>query len=157
MRRHGDQLKRKLRALYKKLGIPFRYLYVMERGERGALHHHILIPDGAQVKELRKLWPYGRIHVDPLDDSGQYRRLAAYFVKYAAKTRKTDERLMKRYYESSRNLDMPKVKRIVVRRKTFQKVPRERKGYYLDKDTEKYYIDRNGFEVMKYTLVKLQI
>ena len=33
--------------------------------------------------------------MDPLDSSGQYRKLASYFVKYAVKTRKTDEKLMK--------------------------------------------------------------
>lgn len=157
IKKHGNDLKRKLRTLYKKLGLPLKYIYVVERGGRGALHHHILIPDGASVKELRKLWPYGRIHVAPLDDSGQYRKLAAYFIKYAVKTRKTDAFLMKKYYESSRNMVMPKVKRIVIRRKTFRKTPQEQKGYYLDKDTEQHYIDRNGFEGMRYTLVRLQI
>lgn len=157
IRKHGNDLKRKLRTLYKKLGIPLKYIYVVERGARGALHHHILIPDGASIKELRKLWPYGRIHVDPLDGSRQYRRLAAYFIKYAIKTKKTDKSLMKQYYEPSRNMDKPKIKKIIIHRKTFQKVPQERKGYYLDKDTEQHYIDRNGFEGMRYTLVKLQI
>ena len=157
IRKHGNDFKRKLRTRYKKLGIPLRYIYVVERGERGALHHHILIPDGASVKELRKLWPHGRIHVDPLDGSRQYRRLAAYFIKYAVKTRRTDKSLMKQYYEPSRNLKKPKVKKIIIHRKTFRKIPQERKGYYLDKDTEQHYIDRNGFEGMRYTLVKLQI
>lgn len=157
IRKHGDGFKRRIRALYKKLGIPLKYVYVVERGERGALHHHILIPDGAPIKELRKLWPHGRIHVAPLDESRQYRRLAAYFIKYAVKTRKTDKSLMKQYYEASRNMKKPKIKKTIIHRKTFRPAPQPKKGYYLDKDTEQHYIDRNGFEGMSYTLVKLQI
>lgn len=157
LKRHGEKLKRDLRRLYQKKGMALKYIYTMERGSKGAMHHHILIQDGATVQELRKIWPYGRVHIKPLDDTGQYRKLAAYFIKYAVKTRNTDRRLMRRYYDSSKNLRMPVIRKIIVRRKTFRKEPAMKKGYWLDKDTEQHYIDRNGFEVMRYTLVKLQI
>lgn len=155
MREHGDRLKRDLRRLYKKKGLDLKYMYVIERGSRGALHHHILINAGADLKELQELWPHGRIHVDPLDSSGQYRKLASYFVKYAVKTRKTDEKLMNRYCETSRNLVKPPVEKIVVHRRHWRREVPQKKGYYLDKDTEQHYIDQFGFEAMKYTLVKI--
>jgi hypothetical protein len=155
MRSHGDKLKRDLRRIYRKKGIELKYMYVMERGSRGAMHHHILISAGADLEELRKIWPYGRIHVDPLDGSGQYRKLASYFIKYAIKTRHTDEKLMNRYCETSRNLVHPPVKKVLVHRKHWRREVPARKGYYLDKDTEQHYIDQFGFEAMKYTLVRI--
>ena len=64
-----------------KEGKPFKYVLVTEVGKRGALHHHIVM-NQVPTEWIRTAWPKGRIDIRPLDDTGQYSRLAEYFAKY---------------------------------------------------------------------------
>ncbi len=62
---------RSLRTECKKAGTELKYVHVMEIGEKGARHHHLII-NNIDIKVLTKLWKFGRPHIHPLDDSGQY-------------------------------------------------------------------------------------
>ena len=154
---HGRKLKQALRKLYKKLGLELKYIYVVERGTKGALHHHIVINQGAAIRELRELWSYGRIHIDPLDDTGNYAKLANYFIKYSLKTRQSGEegeKLMSRWFDHSDNLIMPETEREPLWRGKVTEEPRPKKGYYVDRDSIRFYITKENFPVLECIYVK---
>nr|DAW84998.1 MAG TPA: protein of unknown function DUF1424 [Caudoviricetes sp.] len=146
-----------LRKLFGKLGIPFRYIWVGERGERGAEHIHMVMT-GIDIRMLQPIWPYGYVTCANLDPSGSYRKLAAYFIKYSDKTMKTEGRLQGKRYNPSHGLIHPEPEKTRIRkRKTFRaddiKVPA---GWYLERDTVECGIsDVTGYEYLYYTLVML--
>lgn len=84
MRADADDFLKEMRKLYKSLGLVFKYIHVMEIGKKGALHHHLVIntPDEVSQRAITKAWKgRGRTHFNPLDDTGQYAKLAAYLIK----------------------------------------------------------------------------
>ncbi|MEE1054396.1 MAG: hypothetical protein U0L36_00990 [Acutalibacteraceae bacterium] len=157
---------RECRKLYKKQGLEFKYIHVMEIGKRGARHHHLVV-NHIDVKVLQQAWykayeGHNRVKVFPLDDTGQYADLAAYFIKYSDAHLKDDkeERLQGKRWAASKNLVKPEpVYEIVTHRSWYRCEPKAKKGYYIDKKrTEKgitspeYY----GYGYFKYTMVQLE-
>ena len=58
---------RRLARVYKKYGVPFRYLATGHRGEKsGRYNYHILVPGGVPVADIIAAWGLGRCNVDPL-------------------------------------------------------------------------------------------
>ena len=156
---------REMRKQYKKAGKEFKYIHVMEIGERGARHHHLVI-NKIDVEIIQAAWykayeGHSRIKVHPLDDSGQYADLAAYFIKYSDKHLKADDegRLQGKRWAASKNLVRPEPKyEIVTQRSYFRCEAKAKKGYCVDeKRTSKgvhspeYY----GYGYFRYTLIKL--
>ena len=80
MLKQKDKLIRDLRKQYKKIGKEFKYVYVLETGDKGARHIHMVI-ENIDTKAIKKCWDRGRIHIRLLDDTGQYGKLASYLVK----------------------------------------------------------------------------
>lgn len=157
MRRDADTFIKALRRAYQRAGLQLKYIYVAERGKRGALHHHMVINGGVDLKILKDLWKKGWITIKPLSDTGQYRKLAEYFVKWSHDAMKNDgERIHGKHWNGSKNLIHPiPVKEVVKSRKRFQARPRERKGYYVDKDSIQQGIhEKTGYEFFCYTLIK---
>ncbi len=155
-RQQARQLLKRLRKAYKAAGIPFRYVWVAERGERGAAHIH-MVQSGIGLEQIRSLWGYGYITVKPMDASGSYHKLAAYFMKYSDKTMHTEGRLQGKRYNVSKNLVRPVPEKTRVRKKRrFDpdniRIPA---GWYLDKETVEFGIQENGYEFLRYTLVML--
>lgn len=150
------QLLKRLRKMYQKAGIPFRYIWAGERGERGAEHIHMVQSGGFTLGELAKVWPYGWITGRPMDESGSYHKLAAYFIKYSETTMKTEGRLRGKRYNPSQNLIRPVPDKDKVKKTNFDPgaipVPQ---GYYLDKDTVEFGVQKNGYKFLEYTLVLL--
>lgn len=150
-------LLKSLRKMFGKMGVPFRYIWVGERGERGAEHIHMVMT-GIDIRMLQPLWPYGYVTCVNLDPSGSYRKLAAYFIKYSDKTMRTEGRLQGKRYNPSHGLIHPEPEKTRIRkRKTFHaddiKVPA---GWYLERDTVECGIsDVTGYEYLYYTLVML--
>lgn len=146
-----------LRKLFGKMGVPLRYIWVGERGERGAEHIHMVMT-GIDIRMLQPIWPYGYVTCANLDPSGSYRKLAAYFIKYSDKTMRTEGRLQGKRYNPSHGLIHPEPEKTRIRkRKTFRaddiKVPA---GWYLERDTVECGIsDVTGYEYLYYTLVML--
>lgn len=86
------------------------------KGERGAAHIHIVVNGINNISHIiRDLWEKGWISIKPLDKSGQYRKLAGYFIKYSDKTMKTEQGFINKRYCSSRNLHIPEPEKRVIR------------------------------------------
>lgn len=123
MKTDAERFLRLLRKAYKSLGRELKYVHVMEIGSRGARHHHLVI-NAIDIGIIQKCWTHGRIHVHPLDDSGDYAMLALYLLKYSNETVGTTDALQKKRWNSSRNLIHPEPKKRVVTRSWFRKEAR---------------------------------
>ena len=147
---------RRARNLYRKEGLPFKYVSAMERGQRGEhkIHFHIVV-NYMDPRKLSAIWPWGRIKFMPLDDSGQYGALASYIIKRTSKTFRAGEGFKKRYNPSS-NLVIPKPVNKKISRNRWLLEPRARKGYYIEKEKTFNGISRvNGYPMQFYSMVKL--
>lgn len=153
LHKQEQKLLRDLRKIYKKENAVFKYVWTAEVGKRGGAHIHMVV-SSIDIRLLKNIWPYGWTTIKPMDSSGQYRRLAEYFIKYFQKTRDTDEQMQKKSYNPSKNLIRPVPKKKPMRGKKFSceiKVPR---GWYLDKDSVRQGITADGYEFLYYTIIK---
>lgn len=155
MKKDTEKLLRKLRKLYKAEGKVLKYVWVAERGERGAAHVHMVLNE-IEAHKLKDCWDKGFITIKPMDDDGNYRRLAAYFIKYSDKTMKTEEGLGGKRYNSSKNLKIPQPeKRTVSSRNAYSHSIVVPSGWYLDRDSiREAWHEVTGFMYFTYTLVK---
>lgn len=156
---------RQIRKAYRRNGKELKYIHVMEIGSRGSRHHHLVI-NNIDVAAVMAAWPYARAQIFPLDDSGQYGKLAAYFIKYSSTHLKddTEAKLQGKRWNCSRNLIRPQTKiKIISNRSWFRteaKVPSKyAKEYYLDKESvscgvssEEYF----GYGYLRFTLIRLR-
>ncbi len=149
-----DKLLRDIRKEYKAVGDVAKYVWVAEVGERGATHVHMVL-NTIEIARLKKCWDKGWIDIKPLDDSGQYRKLASYFVKYSEKTMKTCEGFSGRRYNSSKNLKIPQPTKTTVRSKNaYNHTIEKPQGWYLDKDSvAESWHEVTGFMYFTYTLI----
>lgn len=142
---------RKIRGEYRKQGVELRYLRNIEVGTKGAWHIHIIvnrIPDADLI--LKNAWDYGGVNFQLLYEKGEFAELAAYITK----TPDTDPRLKEARYHASQNLPVPEPEedRLVY----WKKEPREKKGYYIDKET--FHEGKNpvtGYRYRYYTMIRL--
>lgn len=149
-----DKLIRSLRSIYRAAGKELKYVWVPEVGERGAVHVHMVL-NAVEISQLKKIWKKGWIDIKPLDDSGQYRKLASYFVKYSEKTMKTCEGFSGKRYNSSKNLKIPIPTKTTVRsRNAYNHTIEIPRGWYLDKDSvAEAWHEVTGFMYFTYTLI----
>ena len=156
MKKDAERFLRRMRAAFRREGREMKYIHVMEVGARGARHHHIVI-NHIDTKTVQKYWDKGRVHIHPLDESGQYRQLASYLIKYSDRMLHEDGRLMGKRWYASRNLRQPKVTRRIIKSKTIRPDPTPRRGYYIDQDTVRYGVSGyNGYPYLTYTLVRIK-
>lgn len=155
LRSDAEKLLRKLRQIYKKDGKELKYVWVAERGERGAAHIHMVVNE-IEARKLKDCWDKGWITIKPMDDSGQYAKLASYFVKYSEKTMKTEEGFGGRRYNSSKNLKIPEPeKKTVSSRNAYSHNIQIPSGWYLDRDSvAEAWHEVTGFMYFTYTLIK---
>lgn len=155
---------REVRKICKKLGITFKYIHVMEIGEHGSRHHHLIV-NKMDIDILQRAWAKAyegnnRIKVFPLDDSGNYAKLASYLIKYTSKHLKDDDRLQGKRWASSKNLVRPVTKkRIITNRDWYRTEPKAKKGYYVDLDSVEVGItspEYFGYGYFRYTMVRLE-
>lgn len=148
----------KMRKEYKKLGAILKFIHVTEYKSK-AIHHHILINniDNANVlKIIRTLWKWGNPKTTPLDGTGQYKKLAEYFIKETQNTFREPGGQRQRY-TPSRNLIRPEAKWKIEKGEKWTKNPKVPRGYYLDAET--LYNGVNPFtgrEYQKYMLISLE-
>lgn len=154
LRKDIDKLLRKFRTLYKKQSKVLKYVWVAEVGERGAVHIHAVVNE-IETSQLKNVWSKGWISIKPLDSSGQYRKLASYFVKYSTKTKKTEKEITGRYYNSSKNLIIPEPKKEVVSgRNAYNHKITVPSGWYLDKESVvEAWHEVTGYMYFTYTLI----
>lgn len=149
---------RTLRREYKKRGEELKYIITTEYKNK-AIHHHLIL-NGIEAnvnKIVRDCWKWGSPHFTPLDDTGQYKELAAYFIKETAKTYKENDSGAKQRYSCSRNLIKPVTKVMIIKKADkWLDDPKPKKGYYIDKDTVYNGVNPfNGRPIQYYTMVKL--
>lgn len=151
----AEKLLRKLRQIYRKEGKELKYVWVAERGERGAAHIHMVVNE-IEARKLKDCWDKGWITIKPMDDSGQYAKLASYFVKYSEKTMKTEEGFGGKRYNSSKNLKIPEPeKKTVSSRNAYSHNIQIPSGWYLDRDSiAEAWHEVTGFMYFTYTLIK---
>ena len=146
---------RKIKNAYKKSGLEFKYVYVKEIGPKGSKHLH-MVCNRADLDLISKNWSYGFIHVDVLSSNGQYAKIAEYFIKYANKTEQTEGTLIGKRWYGSRNLLKPKISKRIIKNKKFKEDPKDKKGFYVDKNSISYGISElTGYEYFTYTLIKI--
>lgn len=149
-----DKFLRNLRALYKREGKVLKYVWVPEMGERGAVHIHIVI-NNIEALKVKNLWNKGWITLKPLDNDGQYRRLANYFIKYSDKAMKTEESISSRRYNASKNLIIPEPeKKVVMGRNAYNHTICVPEGWCIDKDSiVEAWHEVTGYMFFTYTLI----
>lgn len=164
----------KLRTAYKKEGVPFKFIYRMEMGERGGIHIHILVNRlyGCKVNTdilIQKAWKVGLVYFESLYETGGYAALAAYIVKKPKKEEikgqlslfPEEERKKLLSISTSRNLKRPQPERKKYSHWTMKRIlqggPKPTPGYYIDEDS--IYSGVNpytGMSYLHYTEVRIR-
>lgn len=153
---------RKLRKVYAEWGIEFKYIKRTAYGERGGIHHHVILPQGEKFKEITILWKeYIKSTRDArppdcraLYDTGEYSSLAAYIVKQPM-YQENDGYIKK--WIGSRNLKKPveEPPKDIYEIK-WKEPPIARAGYYIDIDSIRAGCNPvNGRPYLFYRMVKL--
>ena len=141
---------RKLRTLYRRVDVEFKYISpAIDYGRRP--HLHMLLPQGVALSDIHEAWPFGRIHIKLLDESGSYYKLAEYIFNHGG------EDYRGKRWNQSKNLKTPVEKVREVKANAWREEPAAPKGYMIDKT---YPIKRgvnpiNGDEYLKYAVVAL--
>lgn len=143
----------KMRRAYKRANVPFKYIYVTEKGKRGAWHHHIILEDiGLPQLNTKKTviscWPWGQRNFSPLYEDGEFEDLAAYIVK-----KETKDETEGCSYSRSRNMIIPKPEREIIHSRRWAKDPRPPSGWELVKESLVNGINPvTGYPYQHYTL-----
>lgn len=118
----------KLRRKLKKNGIPLVYMCKTERGQKGAIHHHLLIKNNFSIGLLVDMWNYGKIEkTDIYTDS--IAALGLYFIKESENQSEKNKHNI--IISHSRNMKQPTIRKRVIKARTFADEPKEKKGYCI--------------------------
>jgi len=100
---------KRLKALYKKNNIEFKYLAVIETGKRRKRpHFHAVIPKGVSAENIKMKWERGVCEVRTLYGGGDGGNGFEKLAKYLTKKRQMSS---KRWW-GSQNIKQPTIKRI---------------------------------------------
>lgn len=144
-----------LKKDYRKVGEELKYIITTE-WRHTAIHHHLIINHiRGSTEMVRKRWTKGRPRFTPLDDTGDYIKLAEYFIKETKNEKINGREKGKQSYSCSRNLIIPKPKVERIKAKDFKDDPKPIKGYYIVKDSVVNGISPFGYKYQYYTMAKL--
>lgn len=144
-----------LRKDYRKAGSELKYIITTE-WRYTAIHHHIIINRIRGTTEMvRRRWTSGRPRFTPLDDTGDYIKLAEYFVKETSKKKIEGKEKGRQSYSCSRNLIIPQPKIKRIHAKDFVDEPKPIKGYYIVKDSLVNGVTPFGRKYQYYKMAKL--
>lgn len=156
---------KQLRKAYRHVGKELKYIFSVGRGTLGSIHLHMVV-NRFDSELLEKIWqdivgtekvPYPSVYIRHLDRLRYYPKIAAYLIKNGKETFHSIDRIYNKRYCASRNLRQPKIKREILQRGHWMEKPKERKGYFLDKDSIRDAETVGGYPYQSYTLVRLQI
>lgn len=158
-----------LRKEYRKLGEQCRYMYLIEMGEKGGIHIHMVLNRSRGKPPdliLAKKWKWGHVYISPMYQEGGFEKLANYLANMPEEKQKKREKTTNRNtqmecFGSSRNLERPQPERKVYKRRTVRKLlldgPTPEPGYYIDKESIKTGINKfTGYAYFYYTEVRLK-
>lgn len=155
----------RLKKEYEKCGAELKYIKTTAYGERGAVHHHLILNRAVKSRVIYGIWakvakssvkarqPDARA----LYSSGEYSSLAAYFVDQFEKGTNSSEMKYKRRWICSRNLKKPREDppRDIEEIK-WKEPPTAARGYYIDTDSIRAGTNPvNGRPYLFYRMVKL--
>ena len=154
---------KKIKYQYKKRGAPCKWVARVEVGKKGAGHIHLVInriPDADLI--ISECWSQipdsGHADMTMLRERGEFKELAAYIVKREAEVEKKEEIApVQPYsgYRRSRNLEVPKPKKRLIKSKKLLTDPEPYKGYYIDKTSVNYGVNPvTGFLYQHFTMIK---
>jgi hypothetical protein len=165
MKKHMKKFLSRLRVEYRKAGKELKYIHVMEVGERGARHHHLVV-NYLDERIIQRVWE--SVYPDPrpdrkasfirqqmLNTNGQYGKLASYLIKQTSAKLHDEDAMMKKSWTCSRNLTKPDVKTEVVGASTFRKEPTAPKGWYIEPDSIRRSTDPDGYDWMSYRMMQI--
>ncbi len=126
---------RNLKRAYSKKGHELKYISVAEYSKK-SVHFHLVITKGLNYDEISAVWGKGRIHVNPLDGSGDYSQLAEYLIKQSRKTFNDPERaIYKKRWSGSKNLIKPEPIIEIAKADSWREVPTAPAGYIVMTDS----------------------
>lgn len=147
---------RKVRKAYKKAGKVFKWMKGIDDNKRNP---HIHAAFSAIDISLLPEWPYGKIHINPVDNREYHT-----FGSYAYKQGKEDNEKKKldgagiQNYSHSRNLVIPEPEYDVIGNDHWAEEPRAPKGYYVVKDSVQNWQDEvNGYKHQCYIILPLPV
>ena len=146
-------LLRRLRRLYKKNDKEMKFIAVTEYGKKGAMHHHMVLNSDVSIKDIWDCWDKGRVRNEPLDKIRQYSKLAAYIVKGRKEWKEKGGK--GRMWTCSKNLVRPPTKKWIVKASTYIDNPRDRKNFYVDKESLREGLTTDGYPYQSYVLVRV--
>lgn len=139
-----------LRAALKKQGIEFKYVCVTEVGEKGGVHHHLIMKP-CDTAIFSKIWKLGGVHIEYIY-SDDLSRLARYM---SGDNTEEDERkkhpVVLESWSRSKNLIVPEVIKERIQSRSFSKNPKPEKGYRIENLQNG--INSWGYEWQSYVLV----
>lgn len=157
VRKDATDFVKKLRWTAKQFDIELKYVYCIGAGPHRR-HIHILINRMPDMAIVTGCWTKGHVNFTKLYTKGQYRELAAYYIKNSEETRQQEkEQGLKpmRRFNCSHNLEKPKITKTVVGAKEFRKEPRIPKNRVLEKYTLYNGVSEiTGFPFQVYTLLE---
>ena len=132
-----NKFMRAVKYRYNKRGEVFKWIKTTGIRKRGAAHHHVImnnIDNFNYIKELAKIWPFGKIDIEALYEEGRYEQLAEYFVKHKQENEDETGESQKdeKAYSCSRNLKKPRIKRVIISEKVIARAPKVPSGYRLE-------------------------
>lgn len=133
-------LERFLRNMHlhcKKRQIGFKWIAVTEYKHQ-RIHHHIVM-SRQDLELIEGKWKYGFVNVRPLDDTGNYYKLAEYLLKETERTFREAGSPSKRRYSCSRSIVTPETRREKISSRSITDEIKAPKGYYVDEDTVRIY------------------
>lgn len=143
----------KLRKALQKEGIEFKYVCVTEVGEKGGVHHHLIMKP-CDTAIISKIWKMGGVHIEYVYTE-DLERLARYMMGDDEKDEKKRHSVCLESWSRSKNLIIPEVVKEKVHARSFSKTPKPEAGYRIENLQNG--INTWGYEWQRYDLVPLSL
>lgn len=154
---------RRLRYEYRKSGLELKAVKATARGERGALHHHVIVNQGVPTRQITTIWREvsgGSEHAHPpyyvpLYPEGEFSSLASYLVD---QIEVEEGELFERKWTATRNLKKPEYSAPQdIAEIKWQEPPEAEEGYYIDTSSiEAGTNEMTGRPYLFYRMVKIE-
>lgn len=149
-----EKFLRKLRDYFRKRNRVLKYIAVTEY-KNTAIHHHLII-NSMDTRDLTDLWTKGQPRPTYMDNTGQYGKLASYLIKETSKTFNSEGRVHGKRWCASTNLEKPKINTKAISAHGWDKDPKPKKGYYIEKDSIRSGVhEKTGYPYFFYRMIKI--
>ena len=141
----------------KKFDKNVKYVAVAEHTQKGTIHFHMVIRVAASVKEIQSCWPHGFLNFRPLEENGDYEKLAWYLLKESKQTyNDINLRVFGKRWCESKNLLHPEPKIEKIKADSWREDPSCPKDYFVLSDSVEIGISEvTGWPYQHYRCQKL--